>query len=123
MFTPMRAAAAPIVAMIGFAACGEPAPFDFDPHPIPYDVSTGAITMPGNIPSLGARLLVLDTAAPITVIDDGDVLERRLLVVELKNGDATRVRFTQVSGILSPLGSVGEGTPTPIGGVLGGDLL
>jgi hypothetical protein len=114
----MRAA----LALTAVAACGLPAPFTIDTNPVAVDLSAGPLAIDAEVAGFGRFHAVLDTATPVTLLDSTD-LGRRLVTIDLKDGDATRARFTFVSAVLAPVTEVGEGTPTPVGGVVGADVL
>src|SRR5262249_34930548 len=114
----MRAAAL----ALALAACGQPAPFTIDTNPVAIDLSPGPLAIAAEVREFGRFHGVLDTATPVTLIDSTEV-GRRLVTVDLKDGAATRARFTLVSAVLAPVTDVGEGTPVPIGGVIGADVL
>ncbi len=114
----MRAAALALAT----AACGLPAPFTIDTYPVAVDLSAGPLAIDAEVDGFGRFHTILDTATPVTLIDSTDV-GRRLVTVDLKNGDATRARFKFVSAVLAPVTDVGEGTPVPVGGVIGADVL
>src|SRR5215470_8429964 len=100
----------------------------YDPFGIPVDVGSGATL-------LGARLLegdagtavaVLDTASPITIFNGpGPVSVPVLASVELlaAGTGVPRARFDSVHALVTPAGAVGLGAPSPIGAVIGGDVL
>jgi hypothetical protein len=72
--------------------------------------------------------VVVDTASPVTVLDDGSgAAARRRLDLELLRyplePGVVRARFPGVRALLSGIGAVGAGAPRDVAGVIGGDVL
>jgi hypothetical protein len=131
---PPRGSRRPAIAALCFAlvACA-PEPPAVDGLPIPVDLSTGAMTLQVRLgddqPPLPA---VVDTLAPLTVIDDLGLAEPRRRQVDLTVLDATgvpRVRVPRLIALdLHPCGAaetcqVGLDAVQPVRAMVGADAL
>jgi hypothetical protein len=119
-----------LLALAGLAACTTSLDA-IDPYPIAIDLDAGVPLLLARSPDLdpggGLRRVVLDTASPLTIFDVGaGGVGRRRVTFELVRAGVPavpRARFSSVQSLLSAVGAVGEGTPRPVGGVVGADAL
>lgn len=100
----------------------------YDPFGIPVDVGSGATILGARLlqPDAGTEVAVLDTGSPITIFNGPGPESTPILASVEIIGAGTgvpRARFDAVQALVTPSGSVGLGTPSPIGAVVGGDVL
>jgi hypothetical protein len=114
------------------AGCCDPT-FIIDTFPVPVDLAGGVPILAARAAELagGPLRVVLDTSAPVTILDEGaGVTSRRRLELELLRGPpppaglpVMRASFQCVPALISPVGAVGAGAPDDVAGVIGGDVL
>ncbi|MBI4511112.1 MAG: hypothetical protein HY698_15885 [Deltaproteobacteria bacterium] len=100
-----------------------------DPFPIMLQLDAGVPLAMASAGDGGFVKVVIDTAAPITLMEDGakPSLARELVTLTLAGIDGERpvprARFLDATPIFAKLAGVGMGVPTALSGVVGGDLL
>jgi hypothetical protein len=112
---------------VACAACAEDEPI-IDRYPIAVSLDAGVPLLGARAADLAAAPAVIDTASPISVIDDGsgDTRRRRVELELLRfplEPPVVRARIPGVRALISPVGAVGLGGPREIAGVIGGDVL
>jgi len=115
------------------AGCGD-RNYEIDSFPVAVELDAGVPIGLSHTPEVDdiTRVVVLDTATPLTILDDGKAPgsdpTRRLVTFTLLSptagGAVPRARFPSVSSLLGPVGSVGlAGEEMAIEGILGADVL
>lgn len=124
----------PLVALtvVAIAACEERT-YEIDAFPLEVDFTAGVPLGMASAPDVDedVRVVVLDTASPLTLFDDGaeaplDQLAATLTLHEVTGG--ARARFRGVDILIAPAGTVGRtgvdaASGTTVAGVIGADVL
>jgi hypothetical protein len=112
--------------LLAAAGCGDGQRI-VDSFPILASSSSGVMLLSASLGGGAAFPMLVDTAAAVTAIDQGEApargtVELRLLGAQDPN-HVTRAVFYDLPVLLAPLGPIGVGQAFPVGGVLGGDVL